>query len=370
MNIASITHDERLLTLSWRSGEPSRFALIWLRDNDPSGFHPDTGERVFDLLSVPEAPQLDTASFDQNVLTLTWADGHVSNFSIEWLHAQAGAIRQRAEAPVKPESWDGSFIERLPRHPHDALMQDDAALLAWLTDLTRWGLTLVEGVPCQDGALEAVCRRVAHLRETNFGVVFNVRSIPKPNNQAYTADALPLHTDLTNQETPPGYQFLHTMENDAEGGLSTFADGVRMAENLRRSDPDAYRVLRDVAVPARFHDDAFDIRYRRPVIREDERGQPVEINFNAHLADVFDLDADETIAYYRAYRAFMATMRQPGYMVQFKTRPGDLVAFNNRRTLHGRTAYDPNTGRRHLRGCYLDAADVMSRIRVLRRIAL
>ncbi len=262
-------------------------------------------------------------------------------------------------------------MERLPRHDHSALMADDDALLAWLEDLSRWGLTIVEATPVEltdeGGALEALCRRVAHLRETNFGVIFDVRSIPKPNNQAYTADALPLHTDLPNQETPPGYQFLHTLENDAEGGLSTFADGMRMAEDLLRDDPEAYRLLRDVSIPYRFHDTAFDIRWRRPVIREDVHGAPVEINFNPAIADIPDLGPDETVSYYRAYRAFMALTRDERYMLRLKTRPGDLVAFDNRRSLHGRTAFDPSTGRRHLRGCYIDNSDLASRIRVLRR---
>ena len=369
--IESVTHNDDYLTIDWRDGRQSKHALIWLRDNDPAGFHPDTGERNHDLLSIPERPMLMSTSADENGLRLSWTDGQESRFEAGWLAEQSTLVGRRAEAPVRPESWDGTFADRLPRHDYAPLMKDDWALLAWLEDLTRWGLTIVETAPVElsedGGALEALCRRVAHLRETNFGVVFDVRSIPKPNNQAYTADALPLHTDLPNQETPPGYQFLHTLVNDAEGGLSTFADGMRMAEDLHRDDQEAYRLLRDVSIPYRFHDTAFDIRWRRPVVREDVHGAPVEINFNPAIADIPDLGPEETVAYYRAYRAFMALTRDQRYVVRLKTRPGDLVAFDNRRALHGRTAFDPSTGRRHLRGCYVDNSDLASRIRVLRR---
>jgi len=39
----------------------------------------------------------------------------------------------------------------------------------------------------------------------------------------------------------------------------------------------------------------------------------------------------------------------------------------NDRTLHGRTAFDPNLGRRHLQGCYIDRDAMESRRLVLRR---
>ena len=56
--------------------------------------------------------------------------------------------------------------------------------------------------------------------KTFFGTPFEVVNIPKPNNTAYTADALRNHTDLPYFEYAPGYQFLHCLVNEANGGLS------------------------------------------------------------------------------------------------------------------------------------------------------
>jgi gamma-butyrobetaine dioxygenase len=39
----------------------------------------------------------------------------------------------------------------------------------------------------------------------------------------------------------------------------------------------------------------------------------------------------------------------------------------NDRALHGRTAFDPNLGKRHLQGCYIDRDGIESRRRVLKR---
>ena len=53
----------------------------------------------------------------------------------------------------------------------------------------------------------------------------------------------------------------------------------------------------------------------------------------------------------------------------FRLNPGDCVVMQNDRTLHGRTAFDPDLGRRHLQGCYIDGDAMESRRQVLRRAA-
>jgi len=44
-----------------------------------------------------------------------------------------------------------------------------------------------------------------------------------------------------------------------------------------------------------------------------------------------------------------------------------MVAFDNRRVLHGRTAFDAMSGDRHLRGYYIEQNEIDSRVRVLSR---
>ena len=72
---------------------------------------------------------------------------------------------------------------------------------------------------------------------------------------------------------------------------------------------------------------------------------------------------------YRSYEAFyllQRTLHHPDNMMQFKMVPGDIVCFNNRRVLHGRTAYDPNT-RRWLQGCYFDWDEILCKYRTVKR---
>ncbi|MFT5626384.1 MAG: gamma-butyrobetaine dioxygenase, partial [Lentimonas sp.] len=255
----------------------------------------------------------------------------------------------------------------IPRHASAQILDDETALTRWMHDTTTFGLTIVEGLADRVGAGVDIAERIGFLRATNFGTTFEVVNKPDQNNLAYTSVALPLHTDLPNQEVPPGYQFLHCLANEATGDASLFADGFAMAEDLRHEDPEAFRMLCDVSIPFRFHDGEADIRVHRPVITLGSEGDVIEIRYNAHLAGIFDMPADIMPAYYRAYRAYMTKTRDPKYRLTLKLKGGEMVAFDNRRVLHGRDAFDPSTGYRHLHGCYVDRGEFSSRLRLLGR---
>jgi gamma-butyrobetaine dioxygenase len=89
------------------------------------------------------------------------------------------------------------------------------------------------------------------------------------------------------------------------------------------------------------------------------------VRYSAHLLAPLDLPAESMTVYYGAYRAFMALTRSPTFAIALKLRRGEMVVFDNRRTLHGRTAFDPTTGHRLLKGFYVDRGEFDSRIRVL-----
>jgi len=55
------------------------------------------------------------------------------------------------------------------------------------------------------------------------------------------------------------------------------------------------------------------------------------------------------------------------FRIEFKLMPGDLMMMDNHRLLHGRTAFNPNEGRRFLQGCYLDFDSTEGKLRHLKR---
>ena len=356
------------LVVTWPDSTTTSFPTIWLRDNCASGLHPQTHERLLDLLTLDVAPVLTSATLDDGHVVLVYEDGHVSRMAVSMLSAHRPGQRAADHAAIAPQIWRSEFTATaIPRYAAAQIMANDSVLNTWMHDTARFGLTIVDHLDDRTRAGVDVAQRIGFLRETNFGTTFEVINKPDPNNLAYTSVALPLHTDLPNQEVPPGYQFLHCLANEAAGGGSLFADGFAMAEDLRAEDPEAFRLLCDVRIPFRFHDREADIRVHEPVITLAPSGEVIEIRYNAHLAGIFDMPADIMPDYYRAYRVFMAKTRDAKYRVVFRLKAGEMVVFDNRRVLHGRDSFDPSTGFRHLHGCYVDRGEFASRLRKLAR---
>ncbi|WP_172299580.1 TauD/TfdA family dioxygenase [Pseudoruegeria sp. HB172150] len=344
------------------------YPLIWLRHNCPTAFHPETEERILDLRDLPENPVLACAELIGDRLSLNWADGHSSAFELDWLLSHVPGEAVPDPARVERVFWRGDLgADGIRRYTAEDILASDQALVAWMKDTASYGLTIVEGVADRVEAGPEIARRVGFLRETNFGTTFAVRTIPNPNNLAYTAEALPLHTDLPNQELPPGYQFLHCLANEAVGGGSIFVDGFAVAADVEAEAPEDYALLSRTPVPFRFHDSTADIRSHRPVIDLFPDGRLREITHSGHLVDVFDMAPEAMTAFYPAFRRWLARLDDPAYGVTLKLKGGEMVVFDNRRTLHGRTRFDPNTGFRHLHGFYVDRQEFDSRLRVLSR---
>ncbi len=368
MSAHAIQHDELDLRIRWPGGDSSRFPWIWLRYNEPGAFDPVTRERQLDLARLAPDMRPEHVGLEDDSLVVRWADcKDESVVPLAWLaDRRPGGHGAPDPAALAPELWDASLAGRLPRH------RADGDLLAALLDLKRFGLALVEGLGDDPEAGVAYARRIAFIRETYFGAIFEVRTEPKPNSLAYTAQPLTPHTDLPYLETPPGFQFLHCIRNAATGGASLFVDGFRAAARLREEAPEDHELLCRQPMPFRFVDDAADMRFRRPILGRGADGEVAAIAFSAALADELRLEADpaQTRRFYAAYRRFMAILRRPELMLKMQLEPGSMAVFDNHRVLHGRDAFDPSTGERWLRGFYIDHTDLDSRIRALARAPL
>ena len=217
--------------------------------------------------------------------------------------------------------------------------------------LRTTGLTLVTDVPPEHEALLKPISRIGHLRETNFGRVFDVKSKPEADSAAYTSVNLPPHTDLPTRELQPGVQFLHCLVNDATGGESVFVDGFAIGEALRREDA--------VGFPHPHHDADGVLEPRFPHrlslgradpgagrARRDRRGAVRQFPARPRSTR----RRPRWAAIYAALRLFQAMTRQPRFTVERRLKPGDMWAFDNRRVLHARREFDAASGARHLQG--------------------
>ena len=361
--------DPQVVLLRWSDGTESAFHSLALRDRCccRACRHEESLERTLDQLSYPlELAPRELALTPGGELHIVWGhDGHVSVFTPGWLRA-GGRPEASMPAPAH-ELWGRELGERLPRFGYAEVMADDAALLRWLEILSAIGLVYIAEAPARPGVLDALIGRIAFVRETNFGTLFDVEAVVGSISNAYTALELPLHADLPTREYQPGYQFLHCIANDAAGGGSVYGDGFFMAERLRAEDPDAFALLSATPIQFRYHDDGCDYACDKPLIVLDDAGEVAEIRFNTSLMTGFDVPAREMGAAYAAYRKFVALTRARETQVEVMMRAGEIACMDNRRVLHGRRAFAPGTGRRLLQGAYLEREEVASRVRTLRR---
>ncbi|WP_404375367.1 TauD/TfdA family dioxygenase [Vreelandella aquamarina] len=351
------------LALSWQDGTQTALPLLWLRDHCACAEcrHPQTRERLY--LPLEDIEQAPSVTLAEGHLYLQWQDGHISAFHSGWLY------QRRPEAPVlsalpAQQPWRDNFFPERIRH---ADFLTPAGEKAWLTAMLRDGLALVTEAPLVEEEVSRLAERIGPQRATNFGARFDVRSKPNPNNAAYTAVGLPLHIDLPNWRQPPDIQLLYCLQNEASGGESLFADGARVVKALREQDPEALVLLSETPIDFRFQDDTHDIAVKAPVITLDSQGELVEIRLNNWIRDTLHLPAEKMAAWYRAYKVLWQLFHSHAHQLEFTLEPGQMVAFDNRRVLHGRREFDPNSGARHLQGTYLDRDMLASRLRVLAR---
>ncbi|WP_439859994.1 TauD/TfdA family dioxygenase [Pseudomonas sp. MBLB4136] len=371
--IIAARYQESAVQVDWQvleTIESAEFPLLWLRDHCACDAcrHPQTYERTQFILDlhpsvVEVAPGICVAD---GHLTLTWSDGHLSRFDAGWLY-QLRPHQQAWQPCIVPANvaWAEDFIPH--RTDFADYMAGGRARLDWLHALCRDGFAILQDGPHEGGEIDQVAATIGPIRATNFGGRFEVYSKPKPNNAAYTALGLELHTDLTNWKNPPDIQMLYCLANSAQGGESIFADGVAVAEALRAQDPEAFRLLAETAIDCRFADEETDIVTRATVIHLDENDQVIEVRFNNWLRDSLRLPPAQIMPWYRAYLAFWKILRSPRYRLDLRLAAGEMVAFDNRRVMHGRKSFDPQTGHRHLQGCYVDYDMVESALRVTAR---
>jgi gamma-butyrobetaine dioxygenase len=368
--ITTVTTAENALSVAWAAGGASRFPYLWLRDNCGCARcrDPRNGQRLFDAVDLPAEPHPARASIEDNAVVILWSDdNHESRYESAWLAAHDPSPAARARRRRKPIYWGAAIANNLPQADWPRVLADPQEERVFLQALADHGFAVLHQVPLEPGQVAAVGDRLGHVRVTNYGRLFDVVSIPYPNNLAYTAVALGVHTDNPYRDPTPGLQLLHCLEAGAPGGDTLLVDGFHAAEELRRRHPDDFALLSRLPLPFHFADAGADLKAATPIISTDFEGQVTAVHFNNRSMAPLDLPEEDILPWYRAYRRFAAILREPAGELKIRLAPGDLLIMENNRALHGRTAFDPGRGRRHLQGCYVDKDGVESRRRVLER---
>ncbi len=372
MHDVTLAPDGQTIAITPSGSAPVRFHAIWLRDNawDAGTRSPGNGQRLIALRDIPADTKISAASVAGQSLSLTFApEGRTIEFDIPWLLAHAydrAAPEQNGWTAPEFETWDSGLMGAIPVAEFGAVRTDPAALRDWLAQVARYGFGKLTGGPVRSGALFEVVDLFGHVRETNYGRHFEVRTEVNPTNLAYTGLGLQAHTDNPYRDPVPTVQVLYCLESSAAGGENMVVDGFRAAERLREENEEWFDTLSRHCARFEYAGEAgVVLRSRRPMIELAPDGELVAVRFNNRsTAAITDVPFAAMATYYAAYRRLGEIIDDPAMEVTFRLNPGESFVVDNTRVLHARKAYS-GAGTRWLQGCYADKDGLYSKLAAL-----
>jgi hypothetical protein len=303
-SIASVETEADVLSLKWADGHRSRFHYVWLRDHCPSTFDEDTKQRRASNVHIPRSitpahVKLVSRRDASNQLIVEWADADrtTSVFSAQWLRRACYSDKRRSErllsADATRTAWEGNSFKPPSVSFADVMVECHSngsggggvdRMWEAMRELWRYGLLLIQdvpenyaslpagvepsGVPYQD-ATEAFANRVGFVRRTLYGDMWSFGTFEGTdtgNDSAYSNVALDLHTDGAYMRDPPALQLFTCMFTSGDGGgLSRYADGLKVAERLREADPSAYDFFRTTPLAYHCQDEGSSLMASGPV---------------------------------------------------------------------------------------------------------
>jgi len=375
----SITHlgvDGRFVVLRWADGTELRAFDLWLRENavGAGGVDLATREGLFDPAQLTDDISVERASITgDGALHISWApDGAAATYHPGWLRHIADGQHLATSWIPEPVSWTAATMPELPTHDGSVVLEDDEVFADWLNDMIRHGVSRLRGCPVDADFNTVLAARIGAVRDTNFGAHWDVKADVAmagdalTNSTANTNRRLGPHTDLPTRETPPGFQFLRCIANEAGGGFSTMADGAAVADALKADHPEHYEALTTLHWIFFNRGPGIDHRWSGPLIDLGVEGSPLTLRAFYPVRGFPDMAPDDMPRAYAAMRCFSQLADNDRFKLASPFLPGDLVGFDNRRVLHGRDAFESG-GHRHLRGMYIDHDEVRSAARVVNR---
>jgi len=251
-------------------------------------------------------------------------------------------------------------------------MASDAGVGEWTAKIRKFGFCLVDGSPVDPEKTKELLERIAFIRLTHYGGFYDFTSDLTMKDTAYTSQALGAHTDNTYFTDPSGLQMFHMLSHEGgTGGANFFVDGFHAAHILKKTHPEAYKILAETPVP--WHasgNDGITITPARnfPVLNMDDASVKsnmglMQVRWNNDDRGVMPLEShsqNSAELWYQAAREWDKIVKRKSMHFTVQLEPGRPIIFDNWRVLHAREAF---TGARRMCGGYINRDDYISRWR-------
>jgi alpha-ketoglutarate-dependent taurine dioxygenase len=355
--------------------DPSTFQRCKVR------YNPNNGKPIIGKRSTTSA-KIAQCSFDaaSDCYHIVWEDGVQSVYDNDWVQAELSKLNgDYCQDQPKKLLW-ANLSEEKVRHSSISLafqnvVHSNQGMGAALNALYQYGMLLVTQTPTDDNgagvaalaaALGGASRKegnstslVPYYRDnpqasplvlshgtdgplrTLYGTVWSTETSAQVNgasvaDSAYGMGGLPLHTDMTYWQDPPGLQIFTMVQPALKGGESVFADGFAIAERLRRHSPEAFAMLSQVSRRYRCIDPTtgWHLEAHGPVISL-RNGQLVGIRHNDldRLPDLPPRDCQDVETFYNsladAHYEWDKLLSMEEFRLVMALKPGDTMVVAN-----------------------------------------
>ena len=340
---------------------------FWLRERVDGEEFLDKGtqQRLFDPSTMNSEVFIKKATISNGFLEINFNDGVSSKINIDKI-ASEFSNKDTVIKSIEKIKWDSS-LKNIKNYNYNESFIESREMHDFLVSFYKYGFVIIKNVPTENNYIINFANSIGSVRRTNFGEHFNVRSKSNPNDLAYTTLHLSPHTDNPYRNPVPCIQILHCIENEVKGGLSTLVDGYTVTENLKKEDPESYKILSEIKVRFKFTDKNVVLEDWSELIHLDENKEFKQVRFSPRLDYVPMLEKNKLDLYYKARKKLSDLYNSKKNIIEFKLEPKDLMMMDNYRILHGRTKFDPKEGKRFLQGCYIDFDSTEGKLRHLKR---
>ena len=219
-----VHHDEKLL-----------FDSACLRDccSCSHCVDPSNGQKLFETADIPiDIKGVPTEEQPDGSCTVKWQndvpgfENHISTYSAAFLSRSmtGGSISEARLDDILPILWDKENLNKKSMTvSYGHYMESSAVLHAALGHLLYYGLFFISSVPTESGSVSAIAERIGPLRNSIYGLTWDVKSVPSAENIAYTSGNLGFH-----MVSPSGQFELRLLISDIDclGGLALLRESA------------------------------------------------------------------------------------------------------------------------------------------------
>ncbi|KAM6124938.1 trimethyllysine dioxygenase, mitochondrial isoform 1-T2 [Phoenicopterus ruber ruber] len=311
-----------------------RFDFVWLRDHcrSASCYNAKTNQRSLDTASVDLGIKPKAVRVDETTLFLTWPDGHVTRYGLEWLvkNSYEGQKQQVMHPRIL---WNAEIYRQaqVPSIDCQSFLQTDEGLKEFLQNFLLYGIAFVENVSPTKEDTEILAERISLIRETIYGRMWYFTSDFSRGDTAYTKLALDRHTDTTYFQEPCGIQVFHCLKHEGTGGRTLLVDGFYAAEQVLRQAPDQFELLSKVPLKHEYVENVGDCHNHMigvgPVLNVYPWNNELYlIRYNNYDRAVINtVPYDVVHRWYAAHRTLTAELRRPENELWVKLKPGKVM---------------------------------------------